>query len=70
MRTHLQKLYAGMILPILVLTLIAPRANAQGVTTAAISGVVTDDQGGPLPGANVVALSTNPLAPRMAHLRG
>ncbi|MCH8123927.1 MAG: TonB-dependent receptor [Bacteroidetes bacterium] len=56
MRTHLQKLYAGMILSILVLTLIAPRANAQGVTTAAISGVVKDDQGGPLPGANVVAL--------------
>ncbi|MCZ6704936.1 MAG: carboxypeptidase-like regulatory domain-containing protein, partial [Bacteroidetes bacterium] len=45
-----------MILSILVLTLIAPRANAQGVTTAAISGVVTDDQGGPLPGANVIAL--------------
>ncbi|MCH8276853.1 MAG: TonB-dependent receptor, partial [Bacteroidetes bacterium] len=30
--------------------------NAQGVTTAALNGIVTDDQGQPLPGANVVAV--------------
>lgn len=35
---------------------IAGSAFGQGVTTAAMSGLVTDEQGEPLPGANVVAL--------------
>jgi len=32
------------------------RADAQGVTTGAISGVVKDDQGGVIPGATVLAV--------------
>src|SRR5262245_24640414 len=32
------------------------RAHAQGVTTAAIAGVVTDAQGAVLPGANITAV--------------
>lgn len=46
-------LYA--VLTVSLLALAAPAAWAQGVTTAAISGTVRDAQGGPLPGANVVA---------------
>lgn len=34
----------------------ASLANAQGVTTAALSGIVTDDRGETLPGANVIAV--------------
>ena len=36
----------------------AATANAQGVTTAAITGVVRDSQGGVVPGATVVAVHT------------
>ena len=35
---------------------LAPATAAQGVTRASLSGFVTDDTGGPLPGANVVAI--------------
>jgi outer membrane receptor protein involved in Fe transport len=38
------------------LALLAPAALGQGVTTAAINGVVTDVQGEALPGANVIAV--------------
>ncbi|GMQ81095.1 MAG: carboxypeptidase regulatory-like domain-containing protein [Rhodothermia bacterium] len=58
MKTHFQKLYAGTILLLLALTVGADVVSAQGVTTAAISGIVTDDQGQPLPGANVIAVHT------------
>ncbi|MDX1546363.1 MAG: TonB-dependent receptor, partial [Rhodothermales bacterium] len=44
-------------LPALALALVLiPDARAQGVTTAAMSGFVTDEAGEPLPGANIVAL--------------
>jgi hypothetical protein len=39
-----------------LLALLAPTALGQGVTTAAINGIITDDTGQPLPGANVVAV--------------
>jgi len=49
---------AGLLKPLLVLgvLLLAGSLFAQGVTTGAINGVVTDGQGKPLPGANVVAV--------------
>ena len=40
----------------LLLTALAPFAQAQGVTTGVITGVVTDAQGGVVPGATVTAL--------------
>ncbi len=40
----------------MVIALVAPRAQAQGVTTGSISGVVTDSQGGVVPGVNIVAV--------------
>lgn len=43
------------LLGIFALALTRPVAG-QGVTTAAISGIVTDEEGVPLPGANVVAV--------------
>src|ERR1041385_4267429 len=42
---------------LLCVMLPAPRTlRRQGVTTASMSGIVTTDQGEPLPGANVVAV--------------
>ncbi len=44
---------------LLILLLAVPRLIlAQGVTTASISGIVTDDQGQPVPGASVMAVHT------------
>ena len=48
----MHKVLIGMLFVLLVPALIF----AQGVTTASMSGVVTDSKGEPLPGANVVAL--------------
>ncbi|CAN5601099.1 TonB-dependent receptor [soil metagenome] len=42
----------------LLVLLMAPQAMSQGVTTAALNGIVTDSDGQPLPGANVVAVHT------------
>ena len=54
---HLGRLYPVPLALFLGVLLVAPgRAHAQGVTTAAVSGFVTDDTGTPLPGANVVAV--------------
>ena len=41
---------------LLFITLPAGLAHAQGVTTAAINGTVTDEGGAPLPGVNIVAV--------------
>ncbi len=40
----------------LLLLAAAPAAHAQGVTTSALNGTVTDDQGVSLPGVNVIAV--------------
>ena len=40
----------------LVAVFVSQYAFSQGVTTAAMNGLVVDQQGEPLPGANVVAL--------------
>src|SRR3954451_16415349 len=45
-----------MLLACCVLVWPASRANAQGVTTGAISGVVKDAQGAVIPGATVLAV--------------
>ena len=52
-RTTFTRLFA--LLAVCVLLWPAGRADAQGVTTGAISGVVKDDQGAVIPGATVVA---------------
>ena len=44
------------LLLVAIMSVVAQNASAQGVTTASISGVVTDDKGGQLPGATVVAI--------------
>ena len=41
---------------LVALVLSAVPAAAQGVTTAAVTGTVKDDQGGVIPGASVVAV--------------
>ena len=46
------------ILFVAVLTLFSTVAFAQGVTTAAINGQVTEATGSPLPGASIVAVHT------------
>ncbi len=52
MNTFLQRLAA---LTLLLLAA-APAAHAQGVTTSALNGTVTDNQGVSLPGVNVIAV--------------
>ncbi len=48
--------YAAGLLFLLVSWLLLPNLFAQGVTTGAMNGIVTDGQGKPLPGANVIAV--------------
>src|SRR5882724_2517075 len=45
----------GVVLTAVVVAM-APPANAQGVTTGLIAGVVADSQGGVVPGATVTAV--------------
>ncbi len=52
MNTFLQRLAALTLL----LLVAAPSARAQGVTTSALNGTVTDTQGATLPGVNVIAV--------------
>ena len=54
MRTHLLPLGAALVALFLVLA--APAVQAQGTTTAALSGTVVDADGLPLPGATVLAV--------------
>ena len=56
MRLSSRLLMGAMLMLATALALPNQSVYAQGVTTAAISGLVTDSGGGPLPGANVVAV--------------
>jgi hypothetical protein len=47
---------AGALLLLGMLLFLSSSVQAQGVTTAALGGIVTDNKGQPLPGANVVAV--------------
>ncbi len=53
----------GMIMVLAAMVLAAPSAWAQN-TTGAVSGVVTDPEGEPIPGAEVVVESANLMGPR------
>ena len=53
-RTTLLRSFALLICCVLLWP--AGRADAQGVTTGAISGIVKDDQGAVIPGATVIAV--------------
>ena len=56
MKTHVPLLPATLILIFSAFLFTTGSAFGQGVTTAAMSGIVTDEQGESLPGANIVAV--------------
>jgi hypothetical protein len=56
MRLHMQHRSSWLAVAAFLALLVAPTAGAQTVTTGAISGTVTDESGGVLPGATVEAV--------------